>query len=128
MSRLPQDDLPETPDDDVAEAEVSLDLDLGAEDEATPASLQRGVAVIRAHWEHAPKGPGVYRMIGEDGAVLYVGKAKQRQKTHRLLYARRRRAYEPHRAHDRADGLDGFRLDGDRDRGAAARSQSHQAA
>ena len=80
MSRLPQDDLPETPDDDVAEAEVSLDLDLGAEDEATPASLQRGVAVIRAHWEHAPKGPGVYRMIGEDGAVLYVGKAKSVKK------------------------------------------------
>ena len=74
-----QPDLP--PDDDIVEAEASLDLDLGeTAGEASPASLARGVEVIRAHWEHAPKGPGVYRMIGADGEVLYVGKAKSVKK------------------------------------------------
>ena len=43
-------------------------------------ALKRGVEVIRAHWEHAPPGPGVYRMIGADGEVLYVGKAKSVRK------------------------------------------------
>ena len=80
MSRPPHDDPPAAPDDEIAEAESSFDFDLQAEGEATPASLKRGVAVIRAHWEHAPKGPGVYRMIGEDGEVLYVGKAKSVKK------------------------------------------------
>ena len=35
---------------------------------------------MRAHWKHAPPGPGVYRMLGEDGEVLYVGKAKSVRK------------------------------------------------
>jgi excinuclease ABC subunit C len=35
-----------------------------------------GVAVIRDHLRRLPGKPGVYRMIGEDGEVLYVGKAK----------------------------------------------------
>lgn len=50
------------------------------EDDAAPASVQAGVAAIRAHWRHAPKGPGVYRMIGPDDEVLYVGKAKSVRK------------------------------------------------
>ena len=45
-------------------------------DEAATESLRRGTAVIRHHLKHAPLGPGVYRMIAENGEVLYVGKAK----------------------------------------------------
>jgi excinuclease ABC subunit C len=56
------------------------DIKLEALDETTPAPLRRGVENIRAHWQHAPMGPGVYRMIGEDGEVLYVGKAKSVRK------------------------------------------------
>ncbi len=48
--------------------------------ETAPASLARGVAAIKAHSQHAPIGPGVYRMIGADGEVLYVGKAKSVRK------------------------------------------------
>jgi excinuclease ABC subunit C len=35
-----------------------------------------GVEVIRDHLRRLPGKPGVYRMIGVDGEVLYVGKAK----------------------------------------------------
>ena len=51
------------------------DLDL-SDEEAAPASVRQGAAVIRGFWRHAPLGPGVYRMIAADGEVLYVGKAK----------------------------------------------------
>jgi excinuclease ABC subunit C len=47
-----------------------------AEDIASPASVRRGAGVIRSFCQHAPLGPGVYRMIAADGEVLYVGKAK----------------------------------------------------
>ena len=40
----------------------------------------RGVEVIRAELPRSPKGPGVYRMLGADGEVLYVGKAKSIRK------------------------------------------------
>jgi excinuclease ABC subunit C len=59
-------------DDVEADSGVALDLD----DAAAQASLRRGLRAIRDHWRHAPAGPGVYRMLAEDGAVLYVGKAK----------------------------------------------------
>jgi excinuclease ABC subunit C len=49
-------------------------------DEPPPASLARGVEVIKAYWQHAPIGPGVYRMIAANGEVLYVGKAKSVRK------------------------------------------------
>jgi excinuclease ABC subunit C len=49
-------------------------------DETVPASLARGVEVIKAHWQNAPIGPGVYRMIAANGEVLYVGKAKSVRK------------------------------------------------
>ena len=64
-----------------AEADFSSDIDLDlADDPNAPASVRRGSAVIRSFWQHAPIGPGVYRMIGEDGEVLYVGKAKSVRK------------------------------------------------
>jgi len=38
--------------------------------------FERGVEVLRAQLKTMPKLPGVYRMLAQDGAVLYVGKAK----------------------------------------------------
>ena len=70
-----------------ADAPLEIDLDdetpsleVTPEDEAAPASVKAGAAAIRGFWKHAPKGPGVYRMIGEDHEVLYVGKAKSVRK------------------------------------------------
>ena len=50
------------------------------QEDARPGSLARGAAVIKSFWKHAPNGPGVYRMIGADGEVLYVGKARSIKK------------------------------------------------
>ena len=85
-----QQDLPTAEDapagGDAAEADPDLtepaDFDSGAELDlpAAESAVARGVAVIRRHWKNAPLGPGVYRMIGEAGDVLYVGKAKSVRK------------------------------------------------
>ncbi|WP_026595518.1 excinuclease ABC subunit UvrC [Methyloferula stellata] len=56
------------------------ELDLQADDPSLPATVRQGAATIRAFWKHAPVGPGVYRMLGADGEVLYVGKAKSVRK------------------------------------------------
>ncbi len=61
------------------EASLALDLDLD-EKPAEPGPLARGAAAIKSFWKHAPLGPGVYRMIGADGEVLYVGKARSIKK------------------------------------------------
>jgi excinuclease ABC subunit C len=45
-----------------------------------PNSLRRGVAIIQDYCKTLPMGPGVYRMIAEDGEVLYVGKAMSLRK------------------------------------------------
>ncbi|WP_298428132.1 excinuclease ABC subunit UvrC, partial [Rhodoblastus sp.] len=66
------------PDDPAADEVSGVELDL--DDEAAASSFRRGLRAIRGHWKHAPTGPGVYRMIGEDGSVLYVGKAKSIRK------------------------------------------------
>jgi excinuclease ABC subunit C len=80
-------DAAKTPGPPISEAatgdfpeDAGLEADLGPFDPATPAPLRRGVETIRAHWQHAPVGPGVYRMIGADDEVLYVGKAKSVRK------------------------------------------------
>jgi excinuclease ABC subunit C len=66
--------LPDLPD------ESAIDLDVTAD--AAP-----GRDVVAEFARHAPLAPGVYRMIGAGGEVLYVGKAKSIKK--RILsYAR----------------------------------------
>ncbi|MBI3439160.1 MAG: excinuclease ABC subunit UvrC [Proteobacteria bacterium] len=47
---------------------------LPAEDAPTP--QLKGIEAIRDAWKRMPARPGVYRMLGADGEVLYVGKAK----------------------------------------------------
>jgi excinuclease ABC subunit C len=73
------------PDIDLADEEEETTLpelpasevDLAA---APEGSLAAGRAVIARHAKHAPAAPGVYRMIGAAGEVLYVGKAKNIRK------------------------------------------------
>ncbi len=67
-------DLPDLPDDG------GLEID-------SAGSLGRGRDVIAEAARHAPSAPGVYRMIGAGGDVLYVGKAKNLKKRI-LAYAR----------------------------------------
>ncbi len=76
----PRYDPPESPDEPERE-DVSPPLELALEEApAEPGSLARGAAVVKSFWRHAPHGPGVYRMIGGDGEVLYVGKARSIKK------------------------------------------------
>ena len=77
---LPDDEEVEISGAEATECEETPGVELDLDDEAGADSLRRGVRAIRAHWRHAPAGPGVYRMLAEDGAVLYVGKAKSLRK------------------------------------------------
>src|SRR5262245_51526397 len=44
--------------------------------EDAPQPALKGIEAIGDAWKRMPARPGVYRMIGADGEVLYVGKAK----------------------------------------------------
>lgn len=83
-AHAPADDLPPESEDAPGTGDAGFDIndDIVTMDDApeTPESVKRGVAVIRQYWKHAPNTPGVYRMIAENGEVLYVGKAKNVRK------------------------------------------------
>jgi excinuclease UvrABC nuclease subunit len=64
---------------DLAPDSTPLDITRD-EPPAEPARVARGAEAIREFWRHAPLGPGVYRMIGSEGEVLYVGKARSIKK------------------------------------------------
>ncbi|MBL4803921.1 MAG: excinuclease ABC subunit UvrC [Alphaproteobacteria bacterium] len=48
--------------------------------EKVASSTAKGISVIQGYAERLPDTPGVYRMLSEDGEVLYVGKAKSLKK------------------------------------------------
>jgi len=53
-----------------------MDETVNPSEPQSPSPPILGVSVIERHLKTLPTKPGVYRMIGADGRVLYVGKAK----------------------------------------------------
>jgi excinuclease ABC subunit C len=60
------------------------------DEDGGPPSFRTGAAVLRAALVDMPIGPGVYRMLDDDGEALYVGKARslKRRVTQYLQWAR----------------------------------------
>jgi len=80
---VPEMDLPDDMDvsdeeEQIVEESSGIDLDFSTE--AAPQRLRAGVEVIQKALKTLPNAPGVYRMIGGAGDVLYVGKAKNLKK------------------------------------------------
>jgi excinuclease ABC subunit C len=89
-SDLPEnDDLPETASDDLedeAEEELPAEIEMEPEEISSGVDLHaadgtkkkrvNGPDVIRDQVSRLPSKPGVYRMFGETGELLYVGKAR----------------------------------------------------
>jgi len=80
---VPEMDLPDDRDvsdeeEQIVEESSGIDLDFSTE--AAPQRLRAGVEVIQKALKTLPNAPGVYRMIGGAGDVLYVGKAKNLKK------------------------------------------------
>ena len=89
--KKPEDATDDLSDDTVADVEDEADDDLPAEIEMEPEEISSGVDVlaadgkkkrvsgpdvIRDQVSRLPPKPGVYRMFGETGELLYVGKAR----------------------------------------------------
>src|SRR5258706_16377547 len=75
----PELDLPEEEDDQTlpeTQEDFADFADAANSERHAPGSLGAGRAAIARYARHAPTSPGVYRMIGAAGEVLYVGKAK----------------------------------------------------
>ncbi|MGH6970327.1 MAG: GIY-YIG nuclease family protein, partial [Caulobacteraceae bacterium] len=49
-------------------------------DDIAPPPARIGAALIKDEVRRLPDAPGVYRMFGEDGEALYVGKARSLKK------------------------------------------------
>ena len=62
------------------EARKTRPLAAVPEDATAQGGLATGIAVIRAHLATLPGSPGVYRMLGQKGDALYVGKARNLRK------------------------------------------------
>jgi len=86
----PELDLPEEEDDQTlpeTQEDFADFADAANGERHAPGSFGAGRAAIARYAKHAPTSPGVYRMIGAAGEVLYVGKAKS-LKRRVVAYAR----------------------------------------
>ncbi len=106
---------------DSAPLDIAID-----EPPAEPARVARGAEAIREFWRHAPLGPGVYRMIGAEGEVLYVGKARSIKKRIAAYMAPERQPSRIERMVAQTRSMVFVTTEFGR-RGVAARGESHQA-